>query len=64
MTGDNMKTALSKRLESFRTLVRAGRDGIAFVPGRLTALPWARYCTACHEMKEGFAAGVRWGNAV
>jgi hypothetical protein len=32
-------------------------------PKRLAALPWARYCIACQEIREGFAAEVRWENA-
>jgi DnaK suppressor protein len=27
-------------------------------PKRLAALPWARYCIACQEMREDFAAEV------
>jgi RNA polymerase-binding transcription factor DksA len=95
-SSDEIKTALSERLEALCIVDNAGRDGIAVVTGnrhlkslvsdameragnetyglcaaceqrispkRLAALPWARYCIACQEMKEGFAAEVRWNNA-
>ena len=33
-------------------------------PKRIAALPWARYCVTCQEIKEGFATSeVRWNNA-
>ena len=95
-SSDELKTALSERLEALCALGDTGRDGIAVVtrnrhltslvsdameragnqtyglcaaceqrisPRRLAALPWARYCMACQEMKEGFAAEVHWNNA-
>jgi|SRR5580693_687312 hypothetical protein len=95
-SSDEIKTALSERLEALCALGHVERDGIALVtrnrhltslisdaveragnetyglcaeceqrisPERLAALPWARYCIICQEMKEGFAADVRWNNA-
>lgn len=32
-------------------------------PKRLAALPWAKYCIACQEVREGIAAESRWENA-
>jgi RNA polymerase-binding transcription factor DksA len=94
--GDEIRTALSEKLDALHTLRQNERDGIAAAirnlhmaslvsdaleraendtyglcaacaqrisPRRLAALPWARYCIACQEMKEGCAAEVRWKNA-
>jgi len=32
-------------------------------PKRLAAVPWAKYCMTCQEVKDGFVAEVRWNSA-
>jgi RNA polymerase-binding transcription factor DksA len=95
-SSDEMKTALSARLNTLHTPGHAGLDGMVAVtrnqhltslvsdalervgnetyglcaaceqrisPKRLAALPWARYCIACQEIREGLAAEVRCNSA-
>jgi hypothetical protein len=32
-------------------------------PKRLSAVPWAKYCVACQDMKDSFAAEIHWNSA-